>query len=239
VAGIAAAGNPYAQLLCARITFDYRTPPQAMTHEIAQRWADGYGATAKYFQAAGVRVVNMSWGWTYREIESGLEANGVGGSAEERAKLAGEMLDILEQGLKGAIADSPDILYVCAAGNDDNDVAFDRVIPSSWDLPNLLVVGAVDQAGDPTSFTSGGETVRVYASGFEVESFVPGGTRMPMSGTSMASPQVCNLAGKIFTRNPQLTPTEVAALIEKNATANPDHPEIVLIHPQQTLATIQ
>jgi subtilisin family serine protease len=181
----------------------------------------------------------MSWGWTFREIESGLEANGVGASAEERAKLAGEMLDILEKGLKGAIEASPDILYVCAAGNDDNDVAFDRVIPSSWDLPNLLVVGAVDQAGDPTSFTSGGKTVRVYASGFEVESFVPGGTRMPMSGTSMASPQVCNLAGKIFAKNPKLTPTEVAALIEKNATPNPEHPEIVLIHPQQTLAAIK
>ncbi len=239
VAGIAAAGNPYAKLLCARITFDYHTPPQAMTHEIAKRWADDYARTTKYFRAAGVRVVNMSWGWSFKEIESGLEANGVGASAEDRAKLAGEMLDILEAGLKGAIEATPDILYVCAAGNDDNDVAFDRVIPSCWDLPNLLVVGAVDQAGDPTSFTSGGKTVRVYASGFEVESYVPGGTRMPMSGTSMASPQVCNLAGKIFAKNPKLTPVEVVDLIQKNATPNPEHPEITLIHPQQTLAAVK
>jgi subtilisin family serine protease len=239
VAGIAAAGNPYAKLLCARISFDYRTPPQPMTHEIAKRWADGYGRTAKYFEAAGVRVVNMSWGWTFREIESGLEANGVGASAEDRAKLAGEMLDILEAGLEGAIENSPGILYVCAAGNDDNDVAFDRVIPSSWDLPNLLVVGAVDQAGDPTSFTSGGKTVRVYASGFEVESYVPGGSRLPMSGTSMASPQVCNLAGKVFAVKPKLTPVEVVALIEANATPNAEHPEFKLIHPQQTLAAVR
>jgi subtilisin family serine protease len=239
VAGIASAGNPYAKLLCARISFDYHTPPQAMTKEIAQRWADDYARTTAYFQAAGVRVVNMSWGWTFKEIESGLEANGVGASAEDRAKLAGEMLDILEAGLKGSIEATPGILYVCAAGNDDNDVAFDRVIPSSWDLPNLLVVGAVDQAGDPTSFTSGGKTVRVYASGFEVESYVPGGTRMPMSGTSMASPQVCNLAGKVFAKNPKLSPTDVVKLIEANATPNAEHPEFKLIHPQQTLAAVK
>ncbi len=239
VAGIAAAGNPYAQLLCARISFDYHSTPQPVTHEIAARWAEAYTRTAKYFQDAGVRVVNMSWGWTFREIESGLEANGVGATAEERGKLAGEMLDIIEAGLKGAIANTPGILYVCAAGNDDNDVAFDRVIPSSWDLPNLLVVGAVDQAGDPTSFTSGGKTVRVYASGFEVESFVPGGTRLPMSGTSMASPQVCNLAGKIFAKNPKLTPVDAVRLIVETAEQNAEHPEISLIDPLKTLAAVR
>jgi subtilisin family serine protease len=236
VAGISSAGNAYAKLLCARISFDYHTPPQPMTHEIAKRWADSYARTAKYFEAAGVRVVNMSWGWSFREIESGLEANGVGASAEDRARLAGEMLDIIEAGLKGAIVNSPGILYVSAAGNDDNDVAFDRVIPSSWDLPNLLVVGAVDQAGDPTSFTSGGKTVRVYANGFEVESFVPGGTRMPMSGTSMASPQVCNLAGKLFAKNPNLTPVGAVRLIVETAEQNAEHPEISLIDPLKALA---
>jgi subtilisin family serine protease len=239
VAGISAAGNAYAKLLCARISFDYHTPPQPMTHEIARRWADSYARTAKYFEAAGVRVVNMSWGWSFREIESGLEANGVGASAEERARLAGEMLDILEAGLKGAIVNSPGILYVSAAGNDDNDVAFDRVIPSSWDLPNLLVVGAVDQAGDPTSFTSGGKTVRVYANGFEVESFVPGGTRMSMSGTSMASPQVCNLAGKLFAKNPNLTPVGAVRLIVETADQNAEHPEISLIDPLKALAAVK
>ena len=52
----------------------------------------------------------------------------------------------------------------------------------------LRVVGAVDQAGDPTDFTSGGRNVKVYANGFQVESYVPGGGTMKMSGTSMASP---------------------------------------------------
>ena len=37
-----------------------------------------------------------------------------------------------------------------AAGNSDNDVNFDEVIPSSFDLPNMITVGAVDQAGEET-----------------------------------------------------------------------------------------
>ena len=134
--------------------------------------------TAAYFAEHGVRAVNMSWGWTFKEIESSLEANGVGTDAEDRARLAREMLGILEEGLREAMASTPQILYCVAAGNSDSDVEFDVSIPANFDLDNMIVVGAVDQAGDPTSFTSTGRNVRVFANGFEVESYVPGGMRM-------------------------------------------------------------
>jgi len=235
VAGIAAAGNPFAKLLGARITFDYHNPPLAMSLEIARNHAASYAQTVKYFTERNVRVVNMSWGWTFKEIESSLEANGIGSTVEERSEMAREMFDIIDAGLKKALASSPDILYVVAAGNDDNDVEFDLVIPSNYDLPNVLVVGAVDQAGDPTGFTSGGRTVVVYANGFEVESYVPGGGRMPMSGTSMSSPNVCNLAAKIFTIDPTLKPHQVVDVIKRGADANPKHAEIMLINPVQSV----
>ena len=177
----------------------------------------------------------MSWGWTFKEIEGGLEANGVGANAEERAAMAREMIGILSDGLREAMTDSPDILFVTAAGNDDNDVEFDVVIPSSFDLPNLMVIGAVDQAGDPTGFTSGGRLVKIYANGFQVESYVPGGGTMKMSGTSMASPNVLNLAAKLFTLDPARTPTDVRALIEDGADPNPKHPEIMLINPLRSV----
>ncbi len=150
--------------------------------------------------------------------------------------MAREILDILSVGLKGAMESTPDILYVVAAGNADNDVEFDVYIPAAYDLPNLMVVGAVDQAGDPTDFTSGGRNVVVYANGFEVESWVPGSKRMSMSGTSMSSPQVCNLAGKVFTQRPELTPEQAIDAIEAGADANPDYPEIKLLDPRRTLA---
>jgi subtilisin family serine protease len=234
VAGIAAEDNPYARLLVARIAFDYHPTPKAMTMETAQRHADSYEATAKYFREHGVRVVNMSWGWTYKEIEGSLEANGVGADAEERAAMAKEMIGILSDGLHQAMVDSPDILFVTAAGNEDNDVEFDVVIPSSFNLPNLMVVGALDQAGDPTSFTSGGENVRVYANGFQVESYVPGGETMKMSGTSMASPNVCNLAAKLIARKPELRPAEVVILIEEGCDPHPEHPAILRMNAKRS-----
>ncbi len=234
VAGIASKDNPFARILVARIAFDYHMTPQAMTVEIANRHAESYAATAKYFRDHGVRVVNMSWGWTYKEIEGSLEANGVGADAAERAAMAKEMIGILKDGLYQAMVDSPDILFVTAAGNDDNDVEFDVVIPSSFNLPNLMVIGALDQAGDPTSFTSGGEYVRVYANGFQVESYVPGGETMKMSGTSMASPNVCNLAGKLFARKSELKPSEVVYMIEQGSDTHPDHPDILRMNGKRT-----
>ncbi len=239
VAGIASAGNPFARLLIARITFDYHNIPQALTVETAKRLARDYMNTTAYFKAHGVRVVNMSWGWSFKEIEGGLEANGIGATPEERAAMAREMIEILSDGLRAAIATTPDILYVSAAGNDDNDVEFDVVIPSNFDLPNLMVVGAVDQAGDPTSFTSGGRNVKVYANGFQVESYVPGGGTMKMSGTSMASPNVCNLAAKLFALDPALNPDKVVRIIEESADPHPDHYEILRMNPLQAAAMVR
>ncbi len=239
VAGIAIEGNPFAKVLVARITFDYHTTPKAMTVKTAKRLASDYMATVRYFREHNVRVVNMSWGWSFKEIEGSLEANGVGENAEERVEMAREMIEILSNALYDSIASSPDILFVSAAGNDDNDVDFDVVIPSSFELPNLMIVGAVDQAGDPTSFTSGGRNVRVYANGFQVESEVPGGGTMKMSGTSMASPNVCNLAAKLIAINPDLTPTEVVTLIEVTADPNAEHPNILLINPQNAVARLK
>ncbi len=238
VAGIASRGNPFARLLIARITFDYHQTPQAMTVETARRLADDYVRTARYFADHGVKVVNMSWGWSFKEIEGGLEANGVGKDADERSAMAREMIDILSGGLHDAMTATPQILYVAAAGNSDNDVEFDVTIPSGFDLPNLMVVGAVDQAGDPTSFTSGGRNVKVYADGFQVESKVPGGRTMKMSGTSMASPNVCNLAAKMLALKPGLTPAQVIKLIEQGADPHPEHPEILLLNPKATVALL-
>ncbi len=239
VAGIATKGNPYAKILISRITFDYHALPAAITKEIALKHAASYAASAKYFKAAKVRVVNMSWGWTFKEVESSLEANGIGKTAEERKAMTEENFGILDEGLHKAIESCPDILFVVAAGNDDSDVSFHRTIPSSYEMPNVLVVGAVDQEGKRTNFTSMGDNVVVYSNGFEVESNVPGGEQMALSGTSMASPNVLNLAAKLVAMKPDLTPPEIIALIENGADALPDQPKLKLINPKATAALLQ
>jgi len=105
-------------------------------------------------------------------------------------------------------------------------------------LPNLLTVGAVDKAGDEASFTSYGPTVKVHANGYQVESVIPGGEKLAESGTSMASPQVVNLAAKILAVNPKLTPGQVTALIRDNADKTADGRR-TLINPKKTLAAAQ
>ncbi len=86
----------------------------------------------------------------------------------------------------------------------------------------MIAVGAVNQAGDETSFTSYGDTVVVDADGYEVESYVPGGARLKLSGTSMAAPNVVNLAAKLFALDPSLTPPQVIDLIKKGASTGED-----------------
>jgi subtilisin family serine protease len=240
VAGIALTDNPYARLLTVRLTFDWKMIPRAPTIELAKREAQMYADTVAYLKQAGARVVNMSWGGSRESIERELEANGVGASAEERAQLAREIFKIGYDGLLAAIRSAPEILFVCAAGNADNDVLFSEMMPAGMDAPNLLVVGAVDQAGDPTNFTSFGKTVKVYASGFEVDSFIPGGQKLKFSGTSMASPNVVNLVAKLLAQNPELTPAELIDLVQRGAD---DHKSgdktLKLINPKKTMALVK
>ena len=213
VTGIAFAGDPFARLVVGRITFDYHLVPELPTMEQARKDAVANAATIGYFQRNGVRVVNMSWGGSLKDVESALEANGAGGTAAERKKLARAIFDVGTAGLLSALKGAPGILFVVAAGNSDNNVTFDEFVPSSFQLPNMITVGAVDQAGDETAFSSFGPMVNVHANGFEVESFIPGGQRLKISGTSMASPQVTNLAAKLFALDPALTPEDAKALI--------------------------
>jgi subtilisin family serine protease len=235
VAGIVAEGNPFVRLLNARHSYDYHLVPVARTVTWGTRDAAKCRDTVAYLKKHGVRVVNMSWGESRQDAEDSLDANGIGASAEERRALARKVFDLQKNALHLAIKNAPEILFVCAAGNADNDVAFDEYIPSSFDLPNLLTVGAVDQAGEPTSFTSFGPTVQVYANGFEVESFVPGGKRMAMSGTSMASPNAANLAAKLIAAKPELTPPQVIDLIRKGCDErNYGEKKYLLLNPQRS-----
>ena len=236
VAGIAVEGNPFAKILVTRMTYGHELIPEEPTIAQAHRQAAMFLEVGQYFRDNGVRVVNMSWGGSVRGIEQALEANGAGGTPEERKALAREIFLIGDKALRSTIANSPDILFVTSSGNSDNDVKFDEFYPSSYEYPNLLTVGAVDIAGDETSFTSLGK-VDVYGNGFEVESYVPGGNRIAYNGTSMSSPQVMNLAGKLLAKHPQLTVAELKALIIDGADDKElETRSIRLINPRASMA---
>ena len=101
-----------------------------------------------------------------------------------------------------------------------------------------MTVGAVDKAGDEASFTSYGPTVVVHANGYQVESTIPGGDKLAESGTSMASPQVANLAAKILAVNPKLTPAQVIKLIRDTADKTPDGRR-TLVNPKKALQSVE
>jgi subtilisin family serine protease len=239
VAGITVDGNPYARLVVGRIEFDWHLiPDPCPSRELALRNARNMQSYVDFFKQQGVRVVNISWGGSVKDFEDALELCHMGKTPDERKAIARDYFDIQKTALTKAFASAPDILFVTAAGNSNEDASFTEDIPAGVVLSNLLTVGAVDKAGDEASFTSYGPTVKVHANGYQVVSVIPGGEKLAESGTSMASPQVVNLAAKILAADPKLKPTQVIALIRDNAEKSPDGRR-TLINPKKTLAAVQ
>lgn len=238
VAGIAMDGNPAARLLVVRYNSDgYHIKPPAFTDEAARRYAANVKTIVAYMQAQHVRVVNMSFGVGLADIEHSLEINNIGATPVERSKMAVHTLAIVRDAFTQAMRGAPEILFVPGAGNSNSNLGFAPDVPAGIDLPNVLAVGAVDQAGAPASFTSYGKQVGVYASGSEVDSLLPGGFHERKSGTSMAAPQVVNLAAKLFALKPSLTPAQCIALIKKGATSSADG-KLPLLDPKRTVALL-
>lgn len=239
VAGITMAGNPYARLVNSRIEFDHKLlPDPCPSRELSEKSARTRKSYVDFLRKHRVRVVNMSWGGSVRDYERALELCNLGKTSEERKTLAREYFDRENVALRDAIRSAPEILFVTAAGNDNSDLTFGEDTPAGLVLPNLLTVGAVDKAGEEAPFTSYGPTVKVHANGYQVESFFPGGERVALSGTSMSSPQVANLAAKILAVNPKLAPPEVIAIIQSTAEKTGDGRRM-LIHPAKAVAAAQ
>ena len=236
VAGIASEGNPFARLLPVRLTFDFHAIP-TLTPSVEQQEKDAKAVkdAVTYMKNARARVCNMSWGGSRKDIETALEQKGVGKTTEERAVLSRRLFNIQRDALEEAMRSAPETLFVAAAGNSDNDNTFDELIPSGLNLPNMITVGAVDQSGKPTDFTTFGKNVSLYANGFEVESVIPGGRKMKFSGTSMAAPNTTNLAAKLIAINPQLTTAQVIELIRKGAEPMEGYDGRFVINPRKTI----
>ncbi len=76
--------------------------------------------------------------------------------------------------LSDAISSSPDILFVCAAGNDGTDNDKTPLYPASLALPNVISVAASDTSDGLASFSNfGAKTVQIAAPGVDVLSTIP------------------------------------------------------------------
>ncbi|HEV7775645.1 MAG TPA: S8 family serine peptidase [Luteibacter sp.] len=234
VDAIAANGNPAARLMTVRYDSPGNHPvPADFAPDVAARYAANVRRIVDDLKAQHVRVVNISWGDSLAFIEQSLEAEGIGNNAGERKAMAKQAFRAESVALASAIRGAPDILFIPAAGTVDTDASLAATVPADIDLPNVLAVGAVDQAGNEADFTSYGKRVRVYADGFQVASV--DGHRGKLAGTTIAAPQVTNLAAKLLALDPSLTPADVIRLIVDGASKSDDGKRL-LIDPKRSIA---
>jgi subtilisin family serine protease len=179
----------------------------------------------------------MSWSDSVSEIEDWLGKTSSEKDPAVRKQTAAKIYAIWKDAVQGAIERAPNTLFFCAAGNTNSDAGFNGDVPASLHLPNLITVGAVDQAGEETSFTSYGDTVVLDANGYRVLSYLPGGSQARESGTSMASPNAANFAAKLIALKPSLTPAQTIAIMEKTADVG-SNPRIHLINPKAAVALL-
>lgn len=126
----------------------------------------------EYAQKCGARIVNCSWG--------GTEYNA-----------------ILEDTMKNS-----QMLFVCAAGNNNTDIGDAPVYPASFKLGNLISVTACDNTGKRAWYASYGKNIDIAAPGVEIVSTAPNNTYKSLSGTSMSAGFVSGAAALISSKYP-------------------------------------
>ncbi len=218
VAGLMLAGLPQARIAIFRSAwagearvYHHRGPS---ADELAAEQAN-VEAIAAYINENHVRVVNASLGFARDYVEAELRYEGDRYESDDAVRTrAAEIQEARRAEWAWIFAHCPDTLFVIAAGNSNRDVVEYGDVAASLSAPNLLVVGAVDRFGNWATFTnSNPEHVRLFDFGVEVDSVIPSGEHVPLSGTSMASPNAANLAAKMISLDPALTPARTIEIM--------------------------
>ncbi len=123
-------------------------------------------------------------------------------------------------------AGDADILFVAAAGNSGVNIDSTPSYPASYNLPNVISVGAIDQNGRRAGFSNYGvNNVHIAAPGVDIVSTVPtstgGAGYAYMNGTSMAAPHVTGAAALYASLNPCATSVQIREALLRLAVQDP------------------
>lgn len=114
-----------------------------------------------------------------------------------------------------ALAGKMGILVVASAGNNNNNVDYieNKEYPAAYNLSNLISVGATNFQNQKSDCSNYGESVDVSAPGEGILSTAPNSFYVEMEGTSPAAAMVSGIAALLLSKDPNLTPEEVKAII--------------------------
>ena len=143
----------------------------------------------EYAEMRGAKIANCSWG-TYT----------------------------YSQFLHDAIKKS-NMLFVCAAGNESKNVTEEPFYPASYELDNVISVGASNLQGNISDFSNYGNSVDIAAPGEEIYSTYPENKYEYLNGTSMAAPFVSGAAATLLGMESELSAVEVKERILNTASS--------------------
>lgn len=235
VASEIADGAPFVRLYNVRVlAFDTAAVPTDSGEDLLNRFATMVGPVVDRMRKAGVRVANLSWGLGEQEIIDGLMDFGFETDPARAKQRAEAVYRRNREAMKAAISAAPEILFVLAAGNSNQPDDIQGDVPQTLGLPNIIVVGAAGSGGQPTTFTTFGKLVDVYARGDDVPVRFPGGMSASWSGTSMAAPLVARAAASMLAVNPNLTTSQLIAGLKQSST--PGEGGMLLINARQAVS---
>lgn len=236
IASISVANNPAAKIMIGRFSYPIeQVQPIINEQDAAARIAYAYKAVA-YFRANGARLVNMSFRLTLPNVEASLAS--VERDPERRRSRAIKIYNSLHEGFERALQSAPEILFLTSSGNSNENIDEVRNYPGGIRLDNLITVGAVDARLQSADISGFGRSVDVYALGVSVPQKLVGGRTIRYTGTSSATPQVTNLAGKLLAICPTLSVAALRAIIIETATEEgPRRARVV--HPRAAVERIR